>query len=31
MTVGDIVMIQGLFMQLAVPLFNMGTFFREVD
>ena len=31
MTPGDFVMIQALFMQLAGPLFNMGTFFREVD
>ena len=31
MTPGDFVMIQALFMQLAGPLFNMGTFFREID
>jgi len=31
MTTGDFVMIQALFMQLAGPLFNMGTFFREID
>lgn len=31
MTPGDFVMIQALFMQLAGPLFNMGTFIREVD
>eukprot|EP00355_Strombidium_rassoulzadegani_P003838 CAMPEP_0168625766 /NCGR_PEP_ID=MMETSP0449_2-20121227/10221_1 /TAXON_ID=1082188 /ORGANISM="Strombidium rassoulzadegani, Strain ras09" /LENGTH=387 /DNA_ID=CAMNT_0008667611 /DNA_START=14 /DNA_END=1177 /DNA_ORIENTATION=+ len=31
MTAGDFVMIQALFMQLAGPLFNMGTFFREID
>lgn len=31
MTPGDFVMIQALFMQLSGPLFNMGTFFREVD
>ena len=31
MTAGDFVMIQALFMQLAGPLFNMGTFIREVD
>lgn len=31
MTAGDFVMIQALFMQLSGPLFNMGTFFREVD
>jgi len=31
MTTGDFVMIQALFMQMAGPLFNMGTFFREID
>jgi ABC-type transport system involved in Fe-S cluster assembly fused permease/ATPase subunit len=31
MTAGDFVMIQALFMQMAGPLFNMGTFFREID
>ena len=31
MTTGDFVMIQALFMQLSGPLFNMGTFFREMD
>ena len=31
MTPGDFVMIQALFMQLAGPLFNMGTFFRTVS
>ena len=31
MTPGDFVMIQALFMQMAGPLFNMGTFFREID
>ena len=31
LTPGDFVMIQALFMQLAGPLFNMGTFFRAVD
>ena len=31
MTPGDFVMIQALFMQLAGPLFNMGTLFREID
>lgn len=28
MTPGDFVMIQALFLQLAGPLFNMGTLFR---
>ena len=31
MTTGDFVMIQALFLQLSGPLFNMGTFFREID
>jgi ABC-type transport system involved in Fe-S cluster assembly fused permease/ATPase subunit len=31
LTPGDFVMIQALFMQLAGPLFNMGTLFREID
>ena len=31
MTPGDFVMIQALFMQMSGPLFNMGTFFREID
>ena len=31
MTPGDFVMIQALFMQLAGPLFNMGTLFRQLD
>ena len=31
LTPGDFVMIQALFMQMAGPLFNMGTFFREID
>ena len=28
LTTGDFVLIQALFMQLAGPLFNLGTFFR---
>jgi len=31
MTTGDFVMIQALFMQLAGPLFLMGTFLREIE
>lgn len=31
MTTGDFVMIQALFLQLSGPLFNMGTFIREID
>jgi len=31
MTCGDFVMIQALFMQLAGPLFLMGTFLREIE
>ena len=31
MTPGDFVLIQAYFLQLAGPLFNMGTFFREVE
>ena len=31
MSTGDFVMIQALFLQMAGPLFNMGTFFREID
>jgi ABC-type transport system involved in Fe-S cluster assembly fused permease/ATPase subunit len=31
MTPGDFVMIQALFLQLAGPLFNMGTLFRQLD
>lgn len=31
LTPGDFVMIQALFLQLSVPLFNMGTMFRAVD
>mmetsp|Transcript_6179 Transcript_6179/g.10489 ORF Transcript_6179/g.10489 Transcript_6179/m.10489 type:complete len:358 (-) Transcript_6179:217-1290(-) len=31
MTPGDFVMLQALFMQLAGPLFNMGTLFRQLD
>lgn len=30
MTPGDFILIQAYFMQLAGPLFNMGTLFREV-
>lgn len=30
MTPGDFILIQTYFMQLAAPLFNMGTLFREV-
>jgi len=30
-TPGDFVLIQAYFMQLAGPLFNMGTLFREVE
>eukprot|EP00347_Sterkiella_histriomuscorum_P008473 403344961 len=30
-TPGDFVMLQTLFIQLAGPLFNMGTLFREID
>jgi ATP-binding cassette, subfamily B, heavy metal transporter len=30
MTPGDFIMINAYFMQLAGPLFNMGTLFREV-
>ena len=31
MSPGDFVLIQAYFMQLAGPLFNMGTLFREVE
>jgi ABC-type transport system involved in Fe-S cluster assembly fused permease/ATPase subunit len=31
LTPGDFVMIQAFFLQLAGPLFNMGTLFREID
>ena len=31
LTPGDFVLIQALFMQLAGPLFNLGTFFRQID
>jgi ABC-type transport system involved in Fe-S cluster assembly fused permease/ATPase subunit len=31
MTPGDFVMIQALFLQIAQPLFFMGTIFRELD
>ena len=30
MTTGDFILLQAYFMQLAGPLFNMGTLFREV-
>ena len=30
-TPGDFVLIQAYFLQLAGPLFNMGTFFREIE
>lgn len=31
LTPGDFVLVQALFMQLANPLHNVGTLFREVD
>ena len=31
MTPGDFVLVQSLFMQLAGPLFNLGTFIRQLD
>lgn len=31
MTPGDFVLVQSLFMQLAGPLFNLGTFFRQLE
>jgi ABC-type transport system involved in Fe-S cluster assembly fused permease/ATPase subunit len=31
LTPGDFVLIQALFMQLAGPLFNLGSFFRQID
>ena len=31
MTPGDFILLQAYFLQLAGPLFNMGTFFRSVD
>jgi ATP-binding cassette, subfamily B, heavy metal transporter len=31
LTAGDIVMMQALFMQIASPLFIMGTMFRQMD
>lgn len=30
MTPGDFILVQSYFLQLAAPLFNMGTLFREV-
>jgi len=31
LTPGDFVLIQALFLQLAGPLFNLGTLFRQID
>jgi ABC-type transport system involved in Fe-S cluster assembly fused permease/ATPase subunit len=31
MTPGDFVLVQSLFMQLAGPLFNLGTFLRQLE
>lgn len=31
LTPGDFVMVQALFMQLAGPLFNLGSLFRQID
>ena len=31
LTPGDFVLLQALFMQMAGPLFNMGTLFRQLD
>ena len=31
MTPGDFVLLQSLFMQLAGPLFNLGSLFKQID